>query len=177
MDRYRPIIIGVTSLLGLITLLALVGFMLPSSYQVERTILIHAPLDTVFNTIQDMRHWEAWSPWSESDDEMTVHFSDKTTGEGAWQHWTSETMGSGMMQFTEVVEGQVIKYKMEFEVSNESTEGWFHFEEVPEGVRLTWGDQGKMDQNPVQRYMGLFMGSIMGSDFEQGLANIKEVCE
>jgi len=176
MMRYRPIIVGVSSLLGLIMLLSIVGFMLPKSYRVERTVMIHAPLDTVFNTIHDMRNWQAWSPWSDID-YMTVHFSEKTSGKGAWQHWVSESMGGGVMMYIEVKEGELIRYTMDYEMSGEFTEGYFRFEEVPEGVLVTWGDVGEVGQNPIQRYMGLFMGSLIGSDFDRGLANVKAVCE
>lgn len=177
MQKFRPVIIGVGSLLGLAILLAIVGYLLPASYKVQRSVVIQAPMDTVFNTIHDLKNWGAWNPWSDEDAYFSVHYSEKTTGEGAWQHWTSQTMGNGMMRYTKVVPQEFIQYEMEFEMGDESTVGKFVFEEVNEGVQVTWVDEGSMGANPLQRYMGLFMESIIGSDFEKGLANIKQVCE
>lgn len=177
MQRFRPVIFGVGGLFGLIVLLLIVGFFLPASYQVERSAIIHAPLDSVFNTIHDLKRWKSWNPWSGTVDDFLVHTSDKSTGVGAWQHWSSDELGSGMLKYIEVEEGRLIKYVMEYDMERSETVGWFTFEPVAEGVKVTWVDQGSMGNNPLQRYMCLFMEAMMGPDFEQGLLNVKTACE
>lgn len=177
MHRFRFIVVGVGGILGLIILLAGIGFFLPSSYKVERSIVIKAPIDTVFAMVHDMEYWEQWSPWLRNDPNLTVHFSEKTTGVGAWQHWTSPEIGNGMLRYVEVEEPRLIRYVLEIYELDSDTEGSFIFEEVEDGIKLTWVDRGSMGDNPLQRYMGLIAESMMGKDFEDGLMRIKQACE
>ena len=86
-------------------------------------------------------------------------------------------MGNGMLQYTEVQPNKLIKYELSFEVAEENSVGYFAFEPVEEGVRVTWVDKSSMSESPLQRYMGLFKEAIIGSDIDQGLANVKAVCE
>jgi effector-binding domain-containing protein len=42
---------------------------------------------------------------------------------------------------------------------------------------VSWIDEGDLGYNPIARYMGLFMGKMMGPDFEKGLAKLKTIAE
>ena len=44
-------------LLGLIVLLVVISFALPSSYRVERSIEINAPMETVYPLVYDPKSW------------------------------------------------------------------------------------------------------------------------
>ena len=46
----------------------------------------------------------------------------------------------------------------------------------PEGTRLTWSFDANLD-SMVGRYMGLMMDKWVGSDYEGGLARLKELAE
>ena len=45
------------------------------------------------------------------------------------------------------------------------------------GTRVTWTNEGDMGTNPVNRYFGLMMDSMVGPDFEAGLKNLKALAE
>ena len=45
------------------------------------------------------------------------------------------------------------------------------------GTRVTWTNEGDMGANPVNRYFGLMMDSMVGPDFEAGLKNLKALAE
>jgi hypothetical protein len=42
---------------------------------------------------------------------------------------------------------------------------------------VTWINEGDLGKNPVYRYFGLGMGSMLGGQMEQGLANLKSRSE
>lgn len=41
----------------------------------------------------------------------------------------------------------------------------------------TWGFDTDLGMNPIARYFGLVMDSMLGADYEKGLAKLKQVCE
>ena len=42
---------------------------------------------------------------------------------------------------------------------------------------MTWGFESDLGMNPMARWMGLMMDSLVGGDYEQGLANLKDLVE
>jgi hypothetical protein len=44
-------------------------------------------------------------------------------------------------------------------------------------VRGYLGNEGDLGRNPINRYFGLFMGRMLGGDFEKGLSNLKSKAE
>ena len=49
----------------------------------------------------------------------------------------------------------------------------------PQGdaTRVSWTNEGNMDNNPMMRWFAPFMDRMMGPDFEGGLANLKALAE
>jgi hypothetical protein len=43
--------------------------------EIERAIKIKGSPSTVFRLINDLKQWEAWSPWAKIDPEMTQSYS------------------------------------------------------------------------------------------------------
>ena len=50
---------------------------------------------------------------------------------------------------------------------------------VPEGngTKVTWPMNGDMGNNPIYRWMTMFMDKMVGPDFEAGLANLEALAE
>ena len=66
----------------IVVIVVVLGIIAPNCYSVERTIVIDAPPNMVFDYI---RHWEnlpEWSPWSQQDPsiESTIEGEDGTVG-------------------------------------------------------------------------------------------------
>ena len=43
----------------------LISFLFPTTMKVSRSIEVNAPVDRVFDQVNDLRNWEKWSPWKE----------------------------------------------------------------------------------------------------------------
>lgn len=66
--------------------------------QLEQTRLIDAPLDAVYAQVADLRKWQQWSPWLQSDSGVEVRFSDGTDEAGSHCSWESESMATGKVE-------------------------------------------------------------------------------
>jgi uncharacterized protein YndB with AHSA1/START domain len=93
---------------GLIVALCTVAFLLfatskPDSFEVERSIKIKAPPDTVFRLVNDLHQWETWSPWAEKDPEIKSTFRGANSGIGAVHEWSGNRgVGSGRMKIIDM---------------------------------------------------------------------------
>ena len=163
-------------LLILIVLLAVIGFFLPRKSHVERSIVINAPVQAPFALVNDLTEWKKWSTWHKMDPNTKYEFSTPSSGTNAWFSWNSEVTGKGKMTLTDVKEFEYIKAKVEFDGYDASGADFF-FKEENGTTRVTWTMDSDMGNNPFGRWMGLCMDKMIGSDYEKGLAGLKEESE
>lgn len=164
-----------------IVLLVLVGVVAlqPEDFRISRATTIQAPAAVVFEQVNDFHKWEAWSPWAKLDPQAKVAFDGPTAGEGAQFAWAgNQEVGEGRMTIVESRPGEVVRIRQEFLKPFEGrSETEFLFVPEGDGTKVTWTMSGK--NNFVGKAISLVMDcdSMVGSQFEQGLANIKAVCE
>lgn len=161
---------------ALVILLWVISLFLPSKIQVERSVVIDAKPKTVFNQVNDLKNWEHWSPWEQRDTTMESTFKGSKSGVGAIHEWTSQESGSGSQEIVESKPHELIRTELDFGEQG-GGKGYWKFEEQDGKTKVTWGMKTDMGSNPIGKYMGLFMDSMIGGDFEKGLANIKKHCE
>ena len=54
-------------IIGLVVIVVVfvgVGFVLPSTYSVERSVVIDAKPEVIFHQVNTLERWESWTPWS-----------------------------------------------------------------------------------------------------------------
>lgn len=162
---------------GLLVILALIGFMLPSHYAVERSIVIDAPPSDVYPNVVDLREWQQWGVWFKRDPDMQISYSGPDRAIGMRSTWLSETEGSGEMEITQLEHNKKVVYRLYFPDYDMGSTGQFELEGLEQGTRVTWRDEGHVGNNPVDRYFVLMMDELLGPDFEMGLENLKTVVE
>ena len=47
-----------------------IGFMLPDTFHVERTLIIDASPDKAFKLVNDLKEWPRWDPWTRADPDI-----------------------------------------------------------------------------------------------------------
>jgi hypothetical protein len=171
MNIVKRIVVGLVIVL---VVLAAVGLVLPRTYKVERSAVINAPVELVFDQVNDLKKNEAWTPWK--DPNMTVTYGSITAGKGAMTSWESKKMGNGSQTIMESVPNQSIKNSLDFKGRGTANVDW-SFVPEGEGVKVTQTMSGDQGMNPVKRYFGLVMDKMVGPKFEQGLASLKQVSE
>jgi hypothetical protein len=151
----------------------------PDTYHVERSVVTTAPPEVVHALLDDLRRFPEWSPFQKYDPNMKIDFSGPATGVGSSYHWVgNKDAGEGRMTITASTAPTSVEEKLEFIKPFPSTAD-VRFTIAPEGSgsKVTWAIDGKADL--LSKVMGLFvsMDSMLGKDFDDGLANLKRVTE
>lgn len=152
------------------------GMLLKSGYRVERNLLIQAPADRVYAHLDSAAGWQRWGVWYRRDPQMQQSASGPAQGAGAAWQWTSQSQGNGSIRLTAAEAPRRIAYTLQMEDFAPST-GELRLESEGAGTRVIWVMQGDMGNNPIGRWMGLFMDKLVGPDFDAGLDNLKQLSE
>jgi uncharacterized protein YndB with AHSA1/START domain len=151
----------------------------PDAFRVQRATSIAAPPEKIFALINDLRSWRAWSPYEKKDAAMKRTLSGATEGKGAAYEWEgNKDVGKGRMEITEASPSSKVTLKLDF-VKPFEGHNIVEFTLEPNGdsTHVTWAIHGPSPY--TAKVMGIFinMDSMIGKDFEAGLANLKTVAE
>ena len=153
--------------------------MADDSYTVERSTTISAPPARVYEQIADFHNWPAWSPWEDIDPAMKRDYSGAASGTGAVYAWSgNRKAGQGRMTITEATAPSRVRIDLLFEKPFKAhNDTLLAIQPDGDGSRVTWTMTGK--KSLVTRVMGIFksMDSMVGPDFEKGLARLKATTE
>lgn len=162
----------------LIVIYMILGLFGPADYRVERSIKIKATPAVVYNQTTKFSNWATWSPWAAADPGAKYSIKNEEQTVGSEMGWDGEISGKGFMTINDLVPNEKMVYKLTFlEPWEMSSIGGFNYTQEDGMVNLVWYDEG--DIPFTQRPMMLFMDleEMMGPMFEEGLQNIKELCE
>ncbi len=172
-------IIGILILI-LIVLIIIVGLIAPKDYSVERTLVINAPKEIVFDHVKYWRNWQAWSPWVERDSLLQSTVEGKDGELGSKYKWIGnpKITGEGELTNTGVKELEEIAYQMHFIKPWESfSEGYVRIVDENGATKVAWGLYGKnpFPWNVIMLFMS--MDKMVGNDFSRGLEMLQNICE
>jgi uncharacterized protein YndB with AHSA1/START domain len=174
MKWLKRIVLGV---FVLVAVLLAIGMVLPSGFKVQRSVEIAAAPSKVYPLIASPREWKNWSAWNRRDPAMKIEYSGPESGVGAKWSWQSKTEGNGTMEFTAAVPDQRVDYSLHFPDFDMRSKGQLQIQASGNGTRVTWTNEGNVGNNPVNRYFAAMMDSMVGPDFQAGLANLKTLSE
>ncbi|MFZ2311838.1 MAG: SRPBCC family protein [Methylobacter sp.] len=164
---------------GAVIIFLIFAAMQPSDFRVTRTGTISAPASAIFDQVNDLQKWDAWSPWAKLDPEAKNSFEGPTSGTGAIMRWSGNNkVGQGSMTIIESRPDEFIRFKLEFLKPFAATNtAEFTFNSENDQTTVTWSMYGK--NNFMSKAIGLVMScdKMVGSQFEQGLAALKSVVE
>src|SRR5512138_927765 len=73
----------------------------PSTYKIERSIVVNAPVEKVYPEVVTYQQWSRWSPWANLDPNMAVDYAGPTGATGSVYHWKgNDKVGEGRMTTT-----------------------------------------------------------------------------
>jgi uncharacterized protein YndB with AHSA1/START domain len=151
----------------------------PDSFQVQRSATIKAPPEKVFAHINDLRSWQAWSPWEKKDPAMKRELSGAESGKGAVYAWDGNSdVGQGRMTITESVPPSKVTIALDFIKPFEShATAELTLQPKGDATDVTWSLSGPSPYFSKLMQVFFSMDSMVGKDFEQGLAGLKAVAE
>lgn len=164
------------SVLAVVGVVVVGGLALPADYEVERSLRIEAEPAVVFDHIVDVYKMQAWSPWKAKDPSMEITYGDPRRGVGAWYSWKGPDSGEGKYTITSADAGKALTSRIEFVGMGES-EGFWRLEQDGEGTLATWGFRGTNETPIIGPWFTLFMDSMVGPDFEDGLKRLAPIAK
>ncbi|MFO1242773.1 MAG: SRPBCC family protein [Rickettsiales bacterium] len=158
---------------------AVVVALQPSEFRITRSATLAAPPEAVFPHVNNLHKWEDWSPWAKLDPNAKTTFEGPDEGAGAIMRWDgNQEVGAGFMTIVKSNPSELIALRLEFIkpfAGIGDTEFTFHPE--AEKTVVTWTMSGHNDF--IGKAVGLIMDceKMVGGQFENGLANLKQIVE
>ena len=151
----------------------------PDTFSVQRSTSIKAPPEKIFAVINDFHRWPDWSPWEKLDPAMKRTQSGAASGKGAIYEWDGNSKaGAGRMEIIESTPASKLGIQLDF-IKPFEGHNIAEFSLTPEAdaTRVSWVMHGPTPF--VSKVMQVFvsMDTLIGKDFEEGLANLKALTE
>jgi uncharacterized protein YndB with AHSA1/START domain len=151
----------------------------PDSFRVERSATIHAPPETIFPYLNDLRSWAAWSTWEKMDPNMKKTYSTNPSGQGASYEWEgNKKVGHGRMQIIESAAPSKVVIQLNFLAPiSAHNKAELTLQAQGAGTRVTWAMYGPSPF--ISKLFSVFISidKMVGRDFEDSLANLKAIAE
>ena len=151
----------------------------PDTFTVQRSATIKAPPEKIHAVLNDFKRWPEWSPWEKLDPGMKRTLSGAPSGKGAAYAWDGNSeVGAGRMEIVEAAPAAKVSMKLDF-IRPFEGHNIADFTLTPKGdaTEVTWAMTGPAPF--VSKLMQVFvnMDTMIGKDFEAGLANLKTLTE
>ncbi len=167
-------IILIVAALLIVALVILVN-MQPTDFRITRSRSIHAPASVLFEQVDVLQNWSAWSPFDRADSDMKRTFAGPTSGVGASCSWDCPKSGAGSMTTIESRPNELVRFDLHF-TKPFKADNIAEFTFRPEGnaTLVTWSMIGK--NNFFAKAFGLFVDcdKMVGGMFADGLKTMEE---
>ncbi|MBS3993045.1 MAG: SRPBCC family protein [Bacteroidetes bacterium] len=146
----------------------------------EKSIVINAPLETVWNNVNSLSAMDTWCPWNDYDPNMKKEMTGVDGTVGAMESWESdvEQVGKGSQTLANIQAPYLIETDLKFYTPYESeAKAYIKLAEEINGVKVTWGFNSKMPYPFNLMKLWMNMGEMMDNDWNTGLNKLKVLCE
>ncbi len=144
--------------------------------QLERTAIIDASPERVFQTIADYQTWTTWSPWLISDPDAKVTVTNDPSAVGSKYHWLGTVTGEGELVHKHLRPGQLIEDDLTFLKPFKSlAKTSFHLRPDRQGTHVTWTMDSQMPW--FMFWLVPMMKTLIGMDYQRGLNMLKDLIE
>ncbi len=154
-------------------------FLQPAEFKVTRSATFVVPPEVVFAQVNNLRKWEAWSPWAKLDPNAKKTYTGPGSGVGAAYAWSGNNkVGTGRMTITESSPYDLVRFQLEFLKPFKAAHiAEFTFKAEGHQTTATWSMSG--ENNFMGKAMNLILNceKVVGRQFEQGLARMKSLVE
>ena len=151
----------------------------PADFRIARSATFSASPATVFEQVNDLHKWQAWSPWAKLDPAAKNEFQGPPAGTGAVFSWAGNwQVGEGTMTITESRPGELVRFQLDFRKPMAGT-NTAEFTFKPEGDKtvVTWSMSGHNDFKSKAASLIMNCDKMVGGQFESGLADLKKIVE
>lgn len=150
----------------------------PASFHVQRSTSMQSQPEKVLPLINDFHNWASWSPWEKLDPDMKKTFTGSPSGKGSVYAWDGNSkVGAGRMEILDATPSSVtiqLDFLRPFPGHNVA-----EFTLAPQSgaTQVTWAMHGPSPFLSKVMQVFVSMDTMIGKDFETGLANMKAIAE
>ncbi len=175
MKIFKRILIVVGIILAIFII---IGLILPTEYEIKRTITIQADKTRIHSFVNDLTQWDHWEPWRSDNSGILITLGEITQGKGASQSWTIPDSGDGRLEFAQSDENG-IAYDLYFNQDKYKCFATINYQasETNGNTLVTWTMQGDMKTPVMGGYLAIVMKSVNAQFFDMGLQKLKVACE
>ncbi len=163
----------------LVVLVLVAGIIAPKKFDISRSMVINTSAETVFTNVSHFAAFNQWNPWSKLDSAIVVKEEGTDGAVGAKHSWKGNSkVGEGSMTITKIEPSKSVEWALDFIKPFEGhNQAYLNMEATDGGQKITWGMKGSMPfpMNAMMLFMN--MDKEGGKDYEEGLANLKVMCE
>lgn len=156
-------------------LIAIVFF--DSHYHGEKSIVIKAPTEKVWQNVNSMRAINSWSPWMKLDKNLVRTYKGNSGVVGDFFAWKgNDEVGEGEQEITVIEPNKLVTTKMHFiKPFEDYATSNIKLEPVGNDTKVTWDID--FDCSTIMKPMKPVLDRQMMSTFEEGLNDLKTLAE
>ncbi|MBU0655891.1 MAG: SRPBCC family protein [Gammaproteobacteria bacterium] len=166
------------NILSIIFLMVVTGVIIwlarkPAGVSLERTRLIKAPAEKLYDTVRDFKTWPHWSAWLMHEPDTRLEFSPFPMLKAGWYTWDGKLVGAGKITHTGLVPPQRIEQRIEFTRPMRSKgEVFWTFTPVADGTQVSWGMRSKLPF--LLRWLEPMIAATVSKDYDIGLGRLAQ---
>jgi hypothetical protein len=155
------------------------AYALPAASSLSRSTIIHAPPDSIFAHVADLRTWPEWTYWSrKADAAFAPTFEGPESGEGATMRWSTFHGRSGHLRLVEASPDRGVRYAVEVTGFPVQLSGDIRLTpDGPRRTRVTWTALADAGDRKLWRYMAQMVARSMKDQLDQNLASLRDRVE
>ncbi|WP_166923867.1 SRPBCC family protein [Flavobacterium poyangense] len=169
------------AVLLVLSIVLITAYFMPKSYAIEREIIIHKPVDSVFNYVRYLKNQNEFSVWANIDPKMKLSYKGTDGSVGAISAWEStvKEVGVGEQEITKITEGKRLDFALRFkEPMNDTAVGFMSTESLAaDQTKVKWGINGVIPYPMNIMLPFMKMDQMIGNDLQKGLDNLKAKME
>ncbi|HEX2547855.1 MAG TPA: SRPBCC family protein [Ramlibacter sp.] len=149
----------------------------PDSFRVARSTTVQAPPEKLHGLINDLRAFNTWNPFEKGDTQSRGEYRGPTAGPGAAYFFAGGKSGDGSLRILESAPSRVSMELHMLKPLEARNRVQFTLQPRGNATEVTWLMEG---QNPfLGKLIHVFinMDRMVGSQFESGLADLKQRAE
>ncbi|MSR23376.1 MAG: hypothetical protein EXR92_07535 [Gemmatimonadetes bacterium] len=168
---------GAAAVLGSLALLfvgfLVVGFLLPSGWDAERSVRITAVPDSVFPHLSHAERWGEWTPSPATG----VELFGPSDGPGSGRRWDDPLYGKGEFVIAASTPPRAVSYEVQVDEGAIQIRGELRLEPEGDGTMVRWREEGDFGWNPLLGYLARRMNELQGAQMEASLLALKQLTE
>lgn len=175
MKVLKRLLIGIVAIF---VILVVIGFLLPRTRHVERSVMIDAPACVVFAQVNGFQNFTDWSPFVAIMPGASYSYEGPEFGVGSKITWEVTEPKPEMGSQTIVASTPYERVDLALDLGPQGdAQSTFLLQDADGGTRLTWTFDTDFGLDLPGRYWAIFLDRQLGPLYAQGLANLKRVAE